>query len=125
MFISVSIISNFRKRGIKKAEESFSKLTVRHLLSIDRARGVEHVHAVLELLEDFKMNKYIVGAWTPSFYICGLVTPIKLIPIIGIDVSGNPAKGADAQDAIVKCLEKVKAGGRFKGVLKWLFWFPL
>ncbi len=32
-------------------------------------------------------------------------------------MSGNPAKGVDAQDAIVKCLEKVKAGGRFKGVL--------
>ena len=62
MLFCSSIISNFRERGIKKAEESFPKLRVRHLLSIDRARGVEHVNAVLELLEDFKMNKYIVGA---------------------------------------------------------------
>lgn len=44
-----------------------------------------------------------------------------LLKLIGIDVSGNPAKGADAQDAIVNCLEKVKAGGRFKGVLELLF----
>ncbi|CAG5091563.1 Oidioi.mRNA.OKI2018_I69.PAR.g13135.t1.cds [Oikopleura dioica] len=81
-------------RGIEKAEQGHPKIQVRFLLSIDRARGVEHVQAVLRLLDEFSTHKYVVG----------------------IDVSGNPAKGADAQDAIVKCLEEVKAGGRFKGI---------
>ena len=53
-----------------------------------------------------------------SFYIIYSLYEFELQNFKGIDVSGNPAKGADAQDAIVKCLEKVKAGGRFKGVLK-------
>ena len=56
------LILTTTKRGIKKAEEDIPKIKVRHLLSIDRARGVNHVQSVLELLEEFKLEKYVVGA---------------------------------------------------------------